>query len=822
LSERWNGVRQERESRELVPLPDGQPLVLIVEESPDVDFLRSAFGFEVIAEDEGGYVLALAEDVTFARFSKTVDRFLAGRYGGGNAARLYEICDLESSAERLRRVLSPALHNRWPEIRDTDELLIDVSISCTGRARIPDFQPQGDDEEDGAFSRRRDRYLHRHENAISAWDDLQRQRETEIHDFIVGYGGEVLDVYQENGGFFCMPDSFTARARVSGVCFRDLAENYPPLFQIAEVDTVEDGVEGIEAQGAAEPPTLVAPEGGAPAICVIDSGMQENHTYLQPAVLSGEARCFIPGVSETDTADYVSPSGHGTRVAGSVLYPLGLPASDGYELACWLHNARILDETNQIPERVMPALYLMRIVDHYSSPDRDHPARIFNHSINSRAPYRPVHMSTWAAAIDRLSYERDVLVVQSAGNVPGRSSEPLTMGLSNHLEAGHHYPDYLLEPCCRVRNPGHSLNALTVGAVSPASWNDGAYRSLGGERRPSAFTPSGPGIWGSIKPDVVELGGDYAVDDSTPPLVAIRDALALELPRSTMHSPGATTKDAVGTSFAAPKVTAIVAQLAAAFPDESCLLYRALVANSARWPEWAEESENKFAVLRQIGYGIPDEVRATTNNEYRVTLISPGTQFIAAREAHVYIVPIPESIRTPAEEFRIRIDVSLSYAAMPRRTRRSTSGYVATRLSWKASKRGEPVDAFMGRVFRDVEQNDAEGRAHFEWMLHRNKEHGVIPGASRLNGTLQKDWCYLPSYELPDQFCVAVIGHPGWDPSPESRAKYAVAVTLEAVNEDMAVYQHVRAAVEAQVPIEAEQIIQIGIDSEVETGETPE
>jgi hypothetical protein len=74
---------------------------------------------------------------------------------------------------------------------------------------------------------------------------------------------------------------------------------------------------------------------------------------------------------------------------------------------------------------------------------------------------------------------------------------------------------------------------------------------------------------------------------------------------------------------------------------------------------------------------------------------------------------------------------------------------------------------------------------------------------------LQKDWCYIHSHELPPDFCIAVVGHPGWDPSPETKAKYALAVTFEAVNEDLRVYQPIRVAVEAMVPVEVQQRIEV-------------
>ena len=86
------------------------------------------------------------------------------------------------------------------------------------------------------------------------------------------------------------------------------------------------------------------------------------------------------------------------------------------------------------------------------------------------------------------------------------------------------------------------------------------------------------------------------------------------LVRSTLHGGPAFDRDDIGTSYAAPKVTRIAARLQAVFPEESCLLYRALIVQSARWPDWASEltPEQQTALIARIGYGVPDIERATT------------------------------------------------------------------------------------------------------------------------------------------------------------------------------------------------------------------
>src|SRR5262249_4707392 len=143
--------------------------------------------------------------------------------------------------------------------------------------------------------------------------------------------------------------------------------------------------------------------------------------------------------------------------------------------------------------------------------------RLFNQSINTAAPCRTRHMSAWAAEIDALTEKHDLLFIQSAGNLYA-SAPPPFCGVREHLEAGRNYPDYLNEDASRVANPAQSLHALTVGSVAYAMFEDTGWRSLAPDAtHPSAFSRSGFGIWGVIKPEVVEFGGDNLRTLSMPP-----------------------------------------------------------------------------------------------------------------------------------------------------------------------------------------------------------------------------------------------------------------------------------------------------------------
>ena len=358
------------------------------------------------------------------------------------------------------------------------------------------------------------------------------------------------------------------------------------------------------------------------------------------------------------------------------------------------------------------------------------------------------------------------------------------------------------EASSRVSNPGQSLQAITVGAVGLATITDGNRATIGGEARPSAFSRSGWGLWDTFKPDVVEIGGDYLIDGGHTNLSTV-DGACLELVRSTFATPGsATTRALVGTSFAAPRVAAIAAALQRILPDESTLLYRALIIQSARWPGWLDDlpPEEQVDWMRSMGYGIPDLARATDNSDKRVTLVTEGAQTIRPLEAAIYTVEIPAELRSPGSEFDVRIEVTLSYSSKPRRTRSSRKGYQEVWLDWIASKKGESLEDFKARAIKGF--GEAEDTDTVDWMLHENKDWGILRGVHRKAGTVQKDWVVLKAHELPETFAVAVRGHNGWSRDPNSTAKFALAVTIEAEACPVSIY----ARIEQEQAVRLEQI----------------
>jgi hypothetical protein len=191
---------------------------------------------------------------------------------------------------------------------------------------------------------------------------------------------------------------------------------------------------------------------------------------------------------------------------------------------------------------------------------------------------------------------------------------------------------------------------------------------------------------------------------------------------------------------------------------------------------------------------------------------SSGEIRICAGECDVYQVPIPETLRSPGYDYDVLIEVTLSYVAQPRRTRRNLRRYLSTWVDWKSSKLGESIESFRRRALKDQGGDEiaAQGTT-LHWTLGARTDYGDVEGAKRSSGTVQKDWSVVKSNQLPDNFCIAVMGHQGWSKDPDSEARYSIAVSFEVVGREIPIYDDLRVAVEElQADLETE------VEAEVE------
>ena len=813
-------VEMERRQREGLPAVDaGAGFVMRIPDGADPDAFAHALGVELVAEVDGGFMLVASEDLSFQRLEEILAKFDRGSAGGGAAAALLDVFESPDTPHRIERLLAPDVFKLWP-FNEDQEYIFDVSIQTAEGTRSFSISRvvKRKNESEENFQQRKHRA--RQEARVGAdeqWTDEAEKRFNKLVELVSFYGGEPLTgvVAAEPTDFSSairFPDSFQVRVRVSGKGWTDIISNLPNIFEVCLPEDVEQPLPPNGVGETEEAPELAAPDAEAPAVCIVDSGIQEGHIWLEAAIDGETSRCFLPGQQREDVQDEVSPSGHGTRVAGAVLYPRDVPKSGHVQPVAWLQNARVLNADNEIPKELPPAKYVEEVVAHFKGSTKE--TRLFNHSVAANVPCTLRRMSAWATKIDELAHEQDVLFIQAAGNIPNATGKINNPGVLELLQSGKAYPSYLEEPAARIANPAQSLQALTVGSVAAGAWagrdKHGFAANVNG---PSAFSRSGYGIWNTVKPEVVEIGGDYAMADGAPSSPTIETETAVELVRTAGDGGPAVARDDVGTSYAAPKVAHLAAILQRLLPDAPTLLYRGLIVHSARWPIWMKGNEwSADRILKFVGFGLPSAERATENTDYRVTLITPTSTTIRNQELHLYRVVIPEELRNRAEDIALRIDVTLSYSSEPRRTRSSRRGYLATWLDWRSSGLGEPFEAFKQRM---VSGEDAPARNFPQpaWCLHYFAQHGNANETQRGNGTVQKDWAKVQAHELADELFIAVRAHKGWDHREGSGgANYCLIVSIEAEDISIPVYATV-AAVNVEVETQVVQEIVVPIST---------
>jgi hypothetical protein len=780
----WKDNLIQRKEDGFPDLPESEIIPILLQLDPDfnIESLKG-LGIEIVLEEENGFVVG-ATAINFVSLKEKIDALIQERGRSKNqVAKLWEI--EEGIQWRLEHILSEELSQRWDNIADDEILILDVAVACyVKKSPMPILKK---DETNEKYQSRLKKWSKNIQLSNEKRGDIELERQDLFDKFIIAYGGKNL-----LGGFVDNNDSFCCQVQLSGRAMKDLALNYQYLFYLSESELIES-FEQNEIENNLQDDSylqLIAPLLNAPKVCVIDSGIQESHRLLDLAIDVLSSKSYVP--SDNSTADYVSNGGHGTKVAGAILYPKSIPTSGIYNLPCWIQNARVLNKNNVLDRNNS---YLPKLMEDIISDFL--PTKIYNLSIASRSPCRLKHMTSWAASIDKLTYENDVLFIVATGNLSKET-------VKYHLDSSRQYPNFLLEKSSRISNPSQSSFALTVGSVSLEEYKTADEHSFGENDSPSAFTKSGPGLWGMIKPDVVEYGGDFVVQKmGSIHLVKSTDASSIELVQSTLGGKKGVGKD-IGTSFATPKVSHIAAILQGILPNDNALLYRALIAQSARLPEKYFQnptSEN----IKLYGYGIPDVNRATGNTENRITFIA--SDFIAPKQAKLYSVNIPKSIRSAGDNYDILIEFTLSYKANPRRTRMKTKSYLSTWVDWSSSKIGQSFEQFKIQVIKDLESgndiiNGNESQETIQWEIRERSDWGKIKDFKRQDSTLQKDWCILQSNQLPEELSFAIIGHKGWEEDLSKTVPFAISVSIEALENSIPIYEAIRIENEIEIQIQ--------------------
>ncbi len=783
----WDRKRNKlKESGVSIPNENDIPVFLKIDTKAfDIDSLVH-WGIEVISEEEEGYIIGASLD-KLKSFQEKVNQFLEqkGKYKD-TAAKIWEL--ITDDSWRITQLLKGELGTIWENINDENEYTVQLGVSCYVPNR-KNYPNRNSFSSEGEFQLKVNEFKEHERSLLIERDLKQIRREEEIGKYAEIYSGEIIEIWDNE------VDAIYFKIQISGKGLKDLVLTYQYLYEV-KLDAIFLGESDALGEETDLTLKVLAPDENTTKVCVIDSGIQENHRLIEPAIDKINSRSYID--DDLSTADYVKQSGHGTKVAGAILFPYGIPKEGELKLETIIQNARILDKNCQIPLDKFEPNLMEQIVADFSG------TKIFNLSVSEERAYKGTHMPALAASLDKISYEKDILFIIATGNLYHQSNSLSQPGIVEHFQLGNEYPIYLHEPESKIANPGISYFSLTVGSIAVGEYEDDDYISVANNMHVSPFSRTGHGMWGNLKPDVVEFGGNL-VKNKNSEEVTIKEEVCPELVNSTLHGAKATGRDSYGTSFSTPKVSYIASKLMTEHPGKSANMYRALIVQSAKLPEHCFHSPTQ-ADFKYYGYGIPNVDRALSNSNSRITFIQEGR--VGPKKADIYRLKIPEEIRGEGKEYRVLVEVTLSFTAKTRLTRKGSHSYLSSWLEWQSSKYNESFNSFRNRTIEYLDENNGEGIDDgvnaIKWVIRENPAW-TDNKINRNNSTVQKSWTFIEPHQFTDEFSLAVIGHFGWDKSLESDIPYALCVSFEVLDIKMDLYNILA---EAQIELETEQEIE--------------
>ena len=507
---------------------------------------------------------------------------------------------------------------------------------------------------------------------------------------------------------------------------------------------------------------------------VLDDSPETSHPLLNGLVLSDES--LAP-----DGYAWQQRGSHGTEVTGRVLFPTlheELRDAEPITAVGAVRVVRILEPDPHRPQHpprfatyAPPHLLVDEAIRHLHG---TYGVRIFNISVGYDEPFNDLHVGPLTEILDDLVRELGIVVVVPSGNAP--------IDLTANTSSGHHIiddkPEFFFSPEHRIAEPAPAALAITVGSVAlsgaPAEIpSHVGWQAAAAADEASPFSRGGPGLGTNKKrankPDVTHYGGNTVVNDSGGAI--FNDPGASIISTSTRGPTGSIFAAVNGTSYAAPAVARVAADIAYAYPDATANLIRALLASGSVHTDPAMILSEPHRRNRIYGHGRPTTPAATASDAHRVTMTFDGSLFVDTVQIHP--VPVPDEFRSGSKRDR-SITVALAFDPPVRRQRRE---YLAGTMKFEVYRDIDPDE--LALILQRQDPDDPS-----EPISDRRKLN-FQPGVNTFtHGTLQlRGWVGKQSFPNDaDTFYIAVTHKAQtWarnNPEYEHQ-DYALAVTLE-------------------------------------------
>ena len=560
-----------------------------------------------------------------------------------------------------------------------------------------------------------------------------------------------------------------------------------------------------------------APAAQAPLLAIMDTGVAAAHPLIAPGLAGALAYDDAWG-----TDDHHPGGGHGTGVVGLVLHgDLEILMNDQREVQL-THSAvsiKLLPPPGQAVTD--PVHYGIVTQGAVARVEIDHPDVQTFCLATSTEDFSSSRPSSWSGALDQIA----------SGGSPGDAGDPprpalarpkrLVIAAAGNVIGGMRVDVTAPRP---IEDPAQSWNALTIGGYTTketVAAEDAPLTPLARANELSPFSRSSemlPDDLTPIKPEVLFEAGNMLVDAAD--FCGWNPSVSLLTAGSDVTAEPLTPIWA--TSAATGMAGHFLGRLEAALPGLWPETYRALTVQSAEWTvplrrmligrgqHWKTGTKAaKQALLRQIGYGVPELTRAVASARNAVTLtaqaeLQPYTVGQDGRTAvynamHFYDLPWPRQALEALENEVVTMKVTLSYFIEPNLTGRAATRpdtYRSFGLRFAMKKRGETDVQFRARV-NAAQENDGTGaddEASY-WLL----------GPRAISaGSLHCDLWRGRAIELASHNQIAVYPVGGWWKSHigqrrmNDSCRYSLMISILATGHQVDLHSEVAALVQAK------------------------
>lgn len=382
-------------------------------------------------------------------------------------------------------------------------------------------------------------------------------------------------------------------------------------------------------------------EGFYPVVGVLDSGISRIKHLDQ----------WIDGVETFYTESDIDRS-HGTFVSGILLYGdelegRSLTSSDGFKL----FDATIFPRGNSIHEDEL-LQNVREVIEKYPA------INMWHLSIGGESETSINRISHFGAALDELQMNYNILIIKSAGNCLNYKNNAIRK---------------------RLKCGSDSVYSLVVGSIAHKQRDN----DLAEVDHPSPFTVSGFALGNIIKPDLTHYGGN-----ASPESITGVNSFSIS---------GEYTSSA-GTSFSAPRVTALAAELYKRIGSEfDPLLIKALLIHSAKYPTNSVTIDTEDRV-KLMGYGIPSSAEEVLfNDPHEITLILNDT-LEKGNFIEILDFPFPEDLQ---EEGYYYGEIHITLVTNPIIDENQGSEYCQSNIDILLGTYDETIDRGSGKTIRN-------------------------------------------------------------------------------------------------------------------------